>query len=530
MRFPVSLGAVVAVTCLAVVAVLTRVTFLGDRPLFRDEAASWLASTFTPDELVIHLAGEPYPPLYPLLLRAWTGAFGDSEAALRSMSVVAGLVVVAVGATFAWQALGRRAGIVALALIAASPIAILNARDARMYALESAFAAGAWWLLWRQLQPPPEGRHWRLAQRVALPVCVAGQLWTLPFGLPLVGLQLFAAVAASWPSLSRARPAVLGVAIGMATYLPWLPRTLDAAAGGSWTPRPNPGDLANTVMASVADVANAPALLSVGALLVGVAVLGIAAAIFRPDWLRAASDRRLLSPTAIRDLGIVIGAGAALAPAVWLVSQVQPVYDTRYFGPIVVPMALGVVAGLEALRYWAGARWLAAGIIVVMLTVAVNATAWQGSWRDPQDLAPTEPLMETIRDHAEAGDVLLALDPRSYFTVAYSIHRGEIDGFADLPLLVWDSGSDPVWFGGSLIPADRKLGCPRPLEPSCVHAIPGLAPGGRVLLVALANGTTDDLNFEPLDAGHFREVARHDVTRGRETGQLRILIPAATAD
>jgi hypothetical protein len=445
------------------------------------------------------------------------------------MSVAAGLVVVAIGATFAWQALGRRAGIVALALIAASPIAILNARDARMYALESAFAAGAWWLVWRQLQAPPRGRHWRLVQRVALPVCVAGEMWTLPFGLPLAGLQLFAAIAASSPSLSRARPAVVGVAIGMATYIPWLPRTLDAAAGGSWTSRPNLGDLANTVMASVADVANAAALLSVGALLVGIALVGIAAAIARPRWLRAASDRST-SPAAIRDFGIVIGAGAALAPAVWLVSQVQPVYDTRYFGPIVVPMALGVAAGLEALRYWTGARRLAAGIVVVMLTVAVNATAWQGSWRDPQDLAPTEPLMEVIRDHAEAGDVLLSLDPRSYFTVAYYIHRGEIDGFADLPLLVWDSGSDPVWFGGSLIPADRKLGCPRPLEPRCVHAVPGLAPGGRVLLVALANGTSDDLNFEPLDAGYFREIARYDVTRGRETGQLRIMVPSATTD
>ncbi len=63
---------------------------LGDAQLFRDEATSWYLASQSPGDLLRLTSHETFPPLYVLLLKLWTAMFGDSEAALRSISVVGG--------------------------------------------------------------------------------------------------------------------------------------------------------------------------------------------------------------------------------------------------------------------------------------------------------------------------------------------------------------------------------------------------------------------------------------------------------
>ena len=178
---------------LIAVAVLLRVAFLGDRQLFRDEAASWLTAHYPLPDLVAHTTHEAYPPLYFVVLKGWTWLAGDSEGALRSLSVLFGLAMVLIGWRWATESLGRRAGLVALAFLAISPLAIANARDARMYAMESAFTTLAWWLTWRLASGRSQGRR-RWIDAAALAVAVAAEMWTFSFGLPVAGLQLAVAV------------------------------------------------------------------------------------------------------------------------------------------------------------------------------------------------------------------------------------------------------------------------------------------------------------------------------------------------
>ncbi|MGA8745583.1 MAG: glycosyltransferase family 39 protein, partial [Solirubrobacterales bacterium] len=79
---------------------------------------------------------ESTPPLYYLLAWLWSRPFGTTEAGLRSLSALAGtasILTVYLGAL----ALGlrRRAGLIAAAMVAVSPVLIWFSQDARAYAL-----------------------------------------------------------------------------------------------------------------------------------------------------------------------------------------------------------------------------------------------------------------------------------------------------------------------------------------------------------------------------------------------------------
>ncbi len=85
---------------------------------------------------------ESTPPLYYLVAWLWSRPFGTSEVGLRSLSALAGTVSIAVvylGAVA--LPLPRRAGLIAAAIVAVSPVLIWFSQDARAYALAFLLAA-----------------------------------------------------------------------------------------------------------------------------------------------------------------------------------------------------------------------------------------------------------------------------------------------------------------------------------------------------------------------------------------------------
>ena len=76
-----------------------------------------------------------HPPLYATLLHFWMEAFGESEAAVRSLSALVG--VVTLGALFltARRLMAERDAVVATLLLACSPYHVYYSQEARNYAL-----------------------------------------------------------------------------------------------------------------------------------------------------------------------------------------------------------------------------------------------------------------------------------------------------------------------------------------------------------------------------------------------------------
>jgi mannosyltransferase len=78
---------------------------------------------------------ESAPPLYYALAWLWTQVTGTGEVGLRSVSALAGVATVPVAFLLGAQLSGRRAGILAAALVAVNPMLVWYSQEARGYAL-----------------------------------------------------------------------------------------------------------------------------------------------------------------------------------------------------------------------------------------------------------------------------------------------------------------------------------------------------------------------------------------------------------
>ena len=94
------------------VAVAARLAHVSGGSLTFDEAWSLRIARGPGLADVVRASGQDtHPPLHPLLLHVWMSLFGSSEAAVRSLSVVFGVLLVPVACAFAVRWRGRRAAL-----------------------------------------------------------------------------------------------------------------------------------------------------------------------------------------------------------------------------------------------------------------------------------------------------------------------------------------------------------------------------------------------------------------------------------
>lgn len=90
-------------------------------------------------------ASESTPPLYYALAWVWTQLFGLGEVGARSLSALFGTALVPVAYGAARELGGRRAGLVAAALVAVNPQLIFYSQEARAYSLLALLATLSFW-------------------------------------------------------------------------------------------------------------------------------------------------------------------------------------------------------------------------------------------------------------------------------------------------------------------------------------------------------------------------------------------------
>ncbi|WP_254531077.1 glycosyltransferase family 39 protein [Natrinema gelatinilyticum] len=135
--------------------------------LFRLESESyWLDEAFsvttvlsnTPSELLFSVPGnDPHPPLYYLLLSAWTAIFGTSELAARLLSALVGIATVVVLYGVGRRLFDREVGAIAALLVAVSPFHVWYSQEVRMYNLLALLTAlSFYWFVRIQTERPTD--------------------------------------------------------------------------------------------------------------------------------------------------------------------------------------------------------------------------------------------------------------------------------------------------------------------------------------------------------------------------------------
>jgi hypothetical protein len=148
---------------LLLLAFAVRVFALGQQSLWFDEGWSWHLAKMPLAEMALTTAGDRSPPLYYALLHVWIALAGESEFAMRFISVladVAGVALVVVLARLLTRS--RSAALAAGALYALNPFAIWYAQEVRQYALVAALCTASSVFLAKWLLSISDFRFWIL--------------------------------------------------------------------------------------------------------------------------------------------------------------------------------------------------------------------------------------------------------------------------------------------------------------------------------------------------------------------------------
>ncbi len=151
-----ALGALVAL------AVTIRIITIDNQSFWTDEALTAYEAQLPFGAMLNTVAHvETTPPLYFVLIWGWAKAFGTSEAALRSVSTLAGIALVPIAYLSARELVSRWAGVVAAAFVAVNPFLIWYSQEARAYMLLAALTGAAFlWFLRARSDPSRRNLTW----------------------------------------------------------------------------------------------------------------------------------------------------------------------------------------------------------------------------------------------------------------------------------------------------------------------------------------------------------------------------------
>jgi uncharacterized membrane protein len=293
----------------------------GLRSLWLDEAYSALLARMDFHAFLTEAKNDSGPPLYYLLLKVWISAFGLGESALRSLSGLFYLGMLA----WIYRAArhltpARGVALFCTALCVFSPLAFRHAQSVRMYALSAMWAAGSIWAFIDLMRTDrPRSRQWVIYALINSLGCLT-HYW---FWFVLLG-QAFAYLL-FWTR--RIAPRFIAAYLsGLVPFIAlWSPFVLHQKSSGVslWLSPPGGAELLDTFL-DLYGGGKGAAILLLG--LIGLTLVGARRPLPEPEPERA---RRL------RWAMLIILATTVGVP--FLLSQFKPMYLVGRYTVVLVP-------------------------------------------------------------------------------------------------------------------------------------------------------------------------------------------------
>jgi len=405
------------------------------------------------------------PPLYYLLLAGWTRAFGTSEVATHSLSLLIAIAVVPVAFWAADRLFDRRAAWFTAAFAALSPFLTYFAGETRMYslvALESILVCVTFSMAF--IERRPRGPWWFAGSLAAL-------VYTHYWGFyAAAGAAVACAVLAVSTREVRqtVRAALIGFGVAAIAFLPWLPTFVQQvrSTGAPWSHTPTLRGIVGELAALVRD----ERVLIAVALGVCAGLVSLAADAYRSRW--AMHTQELQTAFAILCIG------AAPVAIGWVLAHFEPSWATRYLAVSVGPMILVVGLGLSRAR-WLGVAVLA--VIALLITQPfTRISPGIGISKDSKSNAGS--VAALVRPALPEGSLVLVSQPEAVPLFAhylgdgyrYADPRGPVD---DPHVMDWRDAEGAL--ASSAVPGTLS------------DDMRALHPGERVLLVSPQSGPRD---------------------------------------
>lgn len=354
------------------VAIGLRVYRLDAQSFWNDEGNSARIAERSVPLILEGAAGDIHPPGYYLLLAGWRAIFGQSEAALRALSVVFGVATVVLSYWIGGRLFGWWEGLLAAFLVAINPFQVYYAQEARMYAMLAALAAASAGLVVELLTAA--NRRCAVWLGVGYALVNAAGLYT-HYSFPFVILAE-TAVFLIWLARQSSRLQWLiiwgALQLGaLALFAPWLPTALRQA--GAWPTAQFDVPLLEALLAFASTLAYGFTL-PIQEAVAGLALLGIIAVVgLFPPVDEVASEHRLRFYECVAML-----LAWMLVPAgLMLIRGLTREAYLKFLLPVSIPSSLligrGIVMGYRLGKPLPGASRLSAWLsrlIVLGVTVA----------------------------------------------------------------------------------------------------------------------------------------------------------------
>jgi mannosyltransferase len=220
---PASLYRAAAILAVLMLATALRVHGLLRQSAWADEITTLLIADPSQSfarfwDLVL---ADTHPPLYYLLMRCWSAAFGQSDLAARVPSVVFGVLAVGAAAV-SFKTYAFRSRMALMLLLAVSPGAIEYAQEARSYSLLLLLSTVITSACFRFIRC--RGEENREAIWAIAILTVAGMIaaYTHYFGFLIAAAAGLIAVAAARGHRRRLAGAGIGLVSTIAAFVPWV--------------------------------------------------------------------------------------------------------------------------------------------------------------------------------------------------------------------------------------------------------------------------------------------------------------------
>ncbi len=389
------------VPCLLVALLL--IPTLTSQSLWWDEGISLHLASLSWQEIIRDRAGNIHPPLYFLLLKAWTVLAGGSPFAARYLSVLPTVLLPAAVHRFSRRCWGRQIGRAAAFLVAFAPPFLIYGQEVRAYAFLPLF----WVILLDLSWPNADLSHWRIR---SLKLAVLESVFILFHyaGFIAIALVDFLLLYGSLRAESKTQArklrliGVVSTASAAVLLLPWLLQTACLGFQGV-------GDQAGLSNALAEPVS-------------GRFVLTLLAVFHGLGLPQALSNIALTRPLMLTGVSLVAGLGPlilssrsrwvtlqmivvwmlpfAVAPVIWMLS---PQAHPRYLLPFILPawLLVGDVVGRSKAPQLVRGGLLASTLVMSMLGL-------HAYFRDPTYArSDVRSVASYLRRRAEAGDVVL---------------------------------------------------------------------------------------------------------------------------
>lgn len=445
-----------ALVVILLIGYILRIYRLGAQNIWWDEGLAIWAVRKSFGGTTLWTAGDVHPPLYFWLLWPWVRLAGESELAARYITLIYGMLTVALAYPISRQLGNRQIGLVGILLVAVSRFEIWWSQEMRMYMLAGLMGLMAtYWLVSlvgrRGADDRRSGEDWILRSRDLKPwvgyvLSTTAALYTIYLSVVFVavhnvwvlGLLIWGRLRNRWAFLRRWVVAQLAVA---GLMVPWLALALPRMR--SWRIIQEPPSLrfvsqlyvtllATGVSTNLDDVWFPTALV---ALIVLLATLHA----IRNTRFASTNSQFTIDSSQFALLLLFVVTPPLL---VWLITQPRSIFysprvEARYLLPFAAPVYVLLAWGVWTL--WQ--RWRPAGIGAMVTVLTVFLWALPVHYQDRYLRDDLQTMVQVIRAYAQPGDAVVLVSGNRYPVFLYYYGR-TFDGASVRPAVYQLPGGD----------------------------------------------------------------------------------------